>query len=123
MNEHQSLDRNEDRDQDDDQLRGATMNETIREVNGDPDMDLNNIRDIDDDIARQSRMGEGSSTGVEGTGKISGATGGRTSGAPDMDDQTAGGLGLNRDSRESSGNITPKTGMTGSDFDGQVANS
>lgn len=131
MKENESFNSNEDnrhsnedhRHSDDDQLRSSTMNEMIREVNGDPDMDLNNLRETNDDIAQQSRTGDRSHTGLEDTGSLSGATGGRNSGALDMDDQTAGGLELNRDSRESRGNLTPKTGTTGSDFDGQVTHS
>ncbi|HVG14275.1 MAG TPA: hypothetical protein VM935_04910 [Chitinophagaceae bacterium] len=124
MKENQPFDRNEEhKHEDDDQLRGSTMNEMIREVNGDPDMDLNELRDTNDDIAQDSHIGRDSHTNFESTGSISGATGGRTTGVQDMDDHVAGGRDLNRDSRESRGNLTPKAGTTGSDFDGQVAGS
>jgi hypothetical protein len=52
------------------------------------------------------------------------ASGVRSGGFTDMDDQTAGGAGLNNDTRTGAGsNITPKRGVSGSDYDGQVSTS
>lgn len=52
------------------------------------------------------------------------ASGVRSGGTTDMDDQTAGGAGLAAGERLGSGsNITTKRNVTGSDFDGQVKSS
>ena len=101
MKEHIRNDRdNDQRDRDDDQLRSNTMNETIREASGDPDADLNDMKDADDEFDRTGRIGS------ENYGDID-----RTSGTA--------GLDTGRVTRDLGSHRNTKTGLTGSEFDGQ----
>ncbi len=109
---------------DQDKLRDSTMNEMIREANGDPDMNLNELRDADQDASGDHASGLGGVVNSDRTQGMSynpnDASAVRSGGTTDMDDQTAGGAGLNTGARRGLGsNLTPKTGVTGSDFDGQ----
>jgi hypothetical protein len=116
---------NEQRHEDDDQLRGNTMNEAIREVSGNPDADLSKIGSGDQSYDETSRAGrteemQGSdlTRGVGYSPNDMSAT--RSGGTTDMDDQTAGGAGLNMgEIRGSGSNLTTRRTVTGSDFDGQ----
>ena len=112
----------DDNNEQDDQLRGNTMNETIREVNGDADIDLNSIREGDSESAGSAGM-----TGADLTGGTdwspNDASAVRSGGKADMDDQSARGAGLDSGNRGAGSNLAPKTGLTGSDFDGQNATS
>jgi hypothetical protein len=127
MKENKNRNRDHDRrhDEDDDQLRDNTMNETIREVRGDRDLNeiKNNRRDIDTDQTRSIDVGDTDLTqGVNYTPNDS--SGVRSGGLTDMDDQTAGGAGLNTGARKGSGShLRTKDGISGSDFDGQNATS
>ena len=115
------------RNNDEDQLRMNTTNETIREANGDPDMNLNDLK-ADDEI---DSVYDTRSEDPHHTDKTQGinynpndASGVRSGGTVDMDDQTTGGAGLDTGTRRGSGsNLTPKMGTTGSDFDGQNSTS
>lgn len=109
---------------DEDQLRPNTMNEVIREVSGDPDRDLN---DIKADARNTGGGGARGSGGAHDSDQSQGmsytpndTSGVRSGGITDMDDQTAGGVGLNTGVRKGLGShLKPKTGLTGSDYDGQ----
>ena len=128
MEDNRSTHRNDDQSHSDqDQLRSNTMNETIREVSGNPEMNLNDIRDSD-----QGHSGQEFSTGGAGNIDVTqgmsynpnDTSGVRSGGTVDMDDQTAGGAGLNTGTRPGLGsNLTPKMGTTGSDYDGQNSTS
>lgn len=99
-------------DEDDGQLRDNTMNETIRKVSG--DTDLNDARTTSEDID--------STQGVSYTPNDS--SGVKSGGITDMDDQTAGGAGLNTGARKGLGShLKTKDSISGSDFDGQNATS
>ena len=116
----------EQRNSDEEQLRMNTTNETIREVSGDPDMDLNDLKDDnadnDYDTSSRNRSGNDITRGV--SYDPNDASGIRSGGISDMDDQTTGGAGLNTGTRRGSGsNLTPKMGTTGSDYDGQNSTS
>ncbi len=110
---------------DQDKLRDSTMNEMIREANGDPDMNLNELRDdADQDINASHQTGSGGAHNSDLTQGMSynpnDTSGVRSGGTTDMDDQTSSGAGLNTGTRQGLGShLTPKTGTTGSDFDGQ----
>ena len=108
------------------QLRMNTTNETIREVSGDPDLDLNDLKDDnadrDYDSPSRDRSGNNITRGV--SYDPNDASGIRSGGISDMDDQTTRGAGLNTGTRSGSGsNLTPKMGTTGSDYDGQNSTS
>jgi hypothetical protein len=110
-----------------DQLRENTMNETIREVSGDADADINTLGS-----SNQTRVG-GLATGsddlhgsdlTQGMSYMPNDTSGvRSGGISDMDDQQAGGAGLSGHRSGSGAGLTEKSGMSGSDFDGQNATS
>ena len=130
-NDHRNRDQREDDDQrdvDQDKLRGNTMNETIREASGDPDMNLNNIReertgyDDTDDVDLRNAGNTDETKGM--SYNPNDASGVRSGGITDMDDQTAGGAGLNTGARKGLGSdLNTKKGISGSDFDGQNATS
>jgi len=116
----------EQRNSDEEQLRMNTTNETIREASGDRDMDLNELKgenaDSDYDTPSQNSYSNDVTQGV--SYDPNDASGVRSGGASDMDDQTTGGAGLNTGARRGSGsNLTPKMGTTGSDYDGQNSTS
>jgi hypothetical protein len=128
MEENRNLNRNNDQrrmDYNDDQLRPNTMNEAIREVSGNPDADLSKIggsgrQRIDSDRMSDSddHSSSGVTSGVDYNPNDMSAT--RSGGTTDMDDQTAGGAGLNSGERRGAGsNLTTRRTVTGSDFDGQ----
>jgi hypothetical protein len=116
----------EQRTGDEDQLRSSTMNETIREVNGDTNMDLNDLKDSDQVSKSSNQMGSGGSQDSDLTQGMSynpnDASAVRSGGTTDMDSQTSGGAGLNDGVRSGMGStLTTKRNVTGSDFDGQDA--
>jgi hypothetical protein len=119
--------RNEDERIDDDQLRDKTTNETIREVNGGRDTDLNNLKESDEesDIEDVGLGNTGDTDLTQGMGYTpNDASGIRSGGIADMDDQTAGGAGLNTGARKGVGShLNTKKGVSGSDYDGQDATS
>jgi hypothetical protein len=129
MEHNKSNDRNDDqRNADQDKIRSNTMNETIREVSGGPDMNLNGLRDsdqesdsiheLDTEVNRNTDVTQGMSYNPNDTSGV------RSGGTVDMDDQTAGGAGANTGTRRGLGsNLTPKMGTTGSDYDGQNSTS
>lgn len=109
-----------------DQLRDLTMNETIREVSGNADANLNNLTDADaGNTTASTAAGDTIGTGTHGanyTPQDMSAV--RSGGVADMDDQTASGAGEITGRRPGAGSdITQKLGTTGSDFDGQVSTS
>lgn len=109
-----------------DQIRPNTMNEVIREVNGDPDMNLNDVRASERSGTHERGSGGSNDSDLtQGSSYSPNDTSGvRSGGISDMDDQTAGGAGLNNDVRRGMGsNLTPKNGVTGSDYDGQTRTS
>lgn len=117
---------------DQDKLRGNTMNEIIRETSGDPDRNLNEVRDSDDNLRDELDSSERSARRVaHNTDQTQGmsynpndTSGVRSGGITDMDDQTSGGAGSNTGARKGLGShLRPKTGTTGSDYDGQNATS
>jgi hypothetical protein len=123
-------DRNDDlRNIDDDQSRPSTTNEIIREASGDRDLDLNDMRADDDRGIDTSREHHSASDhGIDETQGVSytpnDASGVRSGGITDMDDQTAGGAGLNTGVRKGLGShLNTKKGVSGSDYDGQNATS
>ncbi len=111
---------------DDGQAReNTTMNEMIRDVNGDPDMDLNKLKE-NTSVGRSSndRPDSYSAESSDLTGGVNynpnDASMQRSGGFADMDNQTDRGAGENTGGRLGSGsNLAPKRGVTGSDFDGQ----
>jgi hypothetical protein len=118
----------DERDLDQDKLRENTMNETIREVSGDPDTNLNEVRkegrefDDTDDINSRNTRNTDETRGV--SYDPNDASGVRSGGISDMDDQTAGGAGFNTGVRRGLGSdLNTKKGISGSDFDGQNATS
>jgi|SRR5687767_5509761 len=116
----------EQRNSEEEQLRMNTTNEAIREASGDPDMDLNELKDdeTDSDYETRSRTSYNSDITQGVSYNPNDASGVRSGGVSDMDDQTTGGAGLNTGTRKGSGsNLTPKTGVTGSDYDGQNSTS
>jgi hypothetical protein len=130
-NEYRSDRERDDRDErdiDQDKLRDNTMNETIREVQGDPDTNLNELRednrefDDDDHIRLRNARDTDQTQGV--SYNPNDASGVRSGGISDMDDQTAGGAGLNTGVTKGIGShLSTKKGISGSDFDGQNATS
>lgn len=112
-----------DNNEDDDQLRGNTMNETLREASGDPDMDLNELREDthspinqnDRDEYRNADLDQGISYTPNDASAV------RSGGISDMDDQTISGAGAASSRRGS--NLTSKKAVTGSDYDGQNSTS
>ena len=114
---------------DNDQLRENTMNESIREARGNSGTDLNNLRDnVTDEYESREERQSGAYSDVDQTRGMSytpnDASAVRSGGTTDMDDQTAGGAGLNNGVRRGAGsNLTTKKGVSGSDFDGQNATS
>jgi len=124
-NRNVNRDNNERRvEESDDQLRPNTMNEAIREVSGNPDADLSKLggsgrENVDSDRTSDSGGYSGSdATGVGYNPNDMSAT--RSGGTTDMDDQTAGGAGLNTGERRGAGsNLTTRRTVSGSDFDGQ----
>ena len=122
-NKNRKYDQDRRHDEDDDQLRDNTMNETIREVRGDRDLnDRENSRTHTDDSRSASAGDTDSTQGMSYTPNDS--SGVRSGGITDMDDQTAGGAGLNTGARKGSGShLKTKDGISGSDFDGQNATS
>ncbi|MDQ3845809.1 MAG: hypothetical protein M3342_17625 [Bacteroidota bacterium] len=125
--------RNERHDRDDDSLdhdpdRPKTTSEVIREVHGDPDMNLNELRNEDVEMSDNRNTGSGGALDVDQTQGMSwnpnDASAVRSGGTTDMDDQTAGGAGLNTGARKGLGShLTPKRDVTGSDYDGQDSTS
>ena len=128
MNEnHRNDDLNDQKSNDQDQLRDNTMNETIRAVSGNEDADLNKMTDAGLDT--DSSNGGATAT----TGNKDNTSGGanytpedpsavRSGGIIDMNDQTVSGAGSGITHRRGSGSgLAPKTGTTGSDYDGQSA--
>ena len=118
----------DERDLDQDKLRENTMNETIREVSGDADTNLNEVRkegrefDGTDDINLRNAGNTDETQGM--SYNPNDASGVRSGGITDMDDQTAGGAGLNTGVRQGLGShLNTKKGISGSDFDGQNATS
>jgi hypothetical protein len=121
-------DRDDLRNSDDDQLRPNTMNEAIREASGDPDADLSDLQDTtSSDMEGEGRRISGTSDvdQTQGVGYTpNDASGVRSGGITDMDDQTAGGAGLNTGARQGLGShLNTKKGVSGSDYDGQNATS
>lgn len=129
MEENRNVKRtDEQRNSDDDQLRGNTMNEAIREASGNPDADLSKIGASGQQPPSSRASSPEDLQGSDLTQGISynpnDMSGVRSGGITDMDDQTAGGAGLNAGERRGSGSsITTKRNVTGSDFDGQNASS
>jgi hypothetical protein len=124
MEENKNINSNDEHRSDDDQLRGNTMNEAIREASGNPDADLNEIgASSRHDVS--SRAGDMEDLyGSDPTRGISNnpndMSGVRSGGTTDIDDQTASGAGLAAGERPGSGsNLTTRRTVTGSDFDGQ----
>src|SRR5215204_2403195 len=121
MEENKNVRRNDETHHDDDQLRGNTMNEAIREASGNPDADLSQIsnseplsggsRALRDEDLQGSDMTQGMSYNPNDMSGV------RSGGTTDMDDQKAGGAGLNAGERSGGGShITTRQGVTGSDF-------
>jgi len=112
---------------DDGQAReNTTMNEMIRDVQGDPDTDLNALRQ--EASGNREQLNEGSDAYLGDRSDLSegvnynpnDASMQRSGGISDMDNQTSRGAGENTGGRLGSGsNLAPKRGVTGSDFDGQ----
>ena len=128
MEENRNLNRDNDQrrmDDNDDQLRPNTMNEAIREVSGNPDADLSKIGGSGRQRMDSDRMSDSddysSSDVTPGAGyNPNDMSATRSGGTTDMDDQTAGGAGLNSGERRGAGsNLTTRRTVTGSDFDGQ----
>ena len=110
------------RNSDDEQLRDHTMNETIREVTGNPETDLSRVaaanQQSDYNSARDDQDLQGSDRTQGVSYNPNDASAVRSGGTTDMDDQTAGGAGLAAGERGTS-NLTTRRTVTGSDFDGQ----
>lgn len=122
-NRNRKHDHEHSHDEDDDQLRDNTMNETIREVRGDRDLnDIENRRSRSNDTRSPDTGNTDITQGMSYTPNDSSAV--RSGGIADMDDQTAGGAGLNTGARKGSGShLKTKDSISGSDFDGQDATS
>lgn len=121
-NKHSHHSHESHRNSDDEQLRDQTMNETIREVSGDPNADLSHSDVSRDHTGHRTLRDEDEISGTDlsqGVGyNPNDASAVRSGGTTDMDDQTAGGAGLASGERGSS-NLTTRRTVTGSDFDGQ----
>ena len=125
MEDNKNINRADENRADDDQLRGNTMNEAIREVSGNPDADLSKIgASGPQDVSSRSGdtadlYGTDTTQGISNNPNDMSAT--RSGGTTDMDDQTAsGGTGLTTGVRPGGGtNLTTRRSVTGSDFDGQ----
>lgn len=120
--------RNDDlRDNNQDQLRGNTMNEQIREVGNNRDLSSDDRRDADTERNMEEGSEENTSANTTRRGMNytpQDMSGVRSGGITDMDDQAEGGAGSVSGRRLGAGsNITQKLGTTGSDFDGQVSTS
>lgn len=106
-----------------DQDDPMTTREVIREVQGDPDMNLNDLKDTDlqTGSSRESGAGAFNADRTQDLNYTPNDTSGvRSGGLSDMDDQAAGGAGHNSGFRHGMGSdLHPKKGVTGSDFDGQ----
>lgn len=127
MNNDKNYDSNRNEENNEDQLRPDTMNEVIREASGDPDADLNEIGSRHD-VNSNFQTGSGGSHGADLTQGMSydpnDASAVGSGGTTDMDNQTAGGAGLNTGIRSGMGSeVTTKRNVTGSDFDGQISTS
>lgn len=106
--------------EDDDQLRPNTMNEAIRAAHGDPDLDITPLNDEGTlGRARDDRDMQGSEPTQGMSYNPNDASGVRSGGFTDMDDQTSGGAGQAGERRGSGTDLTTRRGVTGSDFDGQ----
>ena len=128
MKENQRSGMDNQQDMQNDQLRGNTMNETIRDVSGDRnetlrDADMGSGRSYDygtqgSEETDNLRSDAGDMGGGQGVG------GGRSrenvAGTADMKDEQITGAGRDVRRRQGSGqNLAPKLGTTGSHFDGQ----
>ena len=108
-------DRNDDLRNDDDQLRPNTMNEQIREASGGRDINQNELTATDEEIANtgEERSHGTHDHGIDQTQGVSytpnDASGVRSGGVADMDDQTAGGAGLNTGVRKGLGSKVAST--------------
>lgn len=125
MDHNKHHDRNED-ERIDDQDEPKTANEIIREVNGDPDMNLNDLKRTGDDTISRAESDQLQDTGLsQGAGYTPNDTSAvRSGGTTDMDDQAAGGAGFISGVQHPSGSdLTPKRNVTGSDYDGQTSTS
>src|SRR5829696_2023587 len=119
MEENRNVNRNDEHiSSNDDQLRPNTMNEAIREVSGNPEADLSKISSASRPSGSEDLQGSDQTQGM--SFNPNDASGVRSGGTTDLDDQTAGGAGLSAGERLGSGtNITTRRSVTGSDFDGQ----
>jgi hypothetical protein len=99
------------------------MNETIREVTG--DRNLNNTENTRVNTEETRSAGASDMDLAQGTSYTpNDSSGVRSGGIADMDDQTASGAGLNTTTRKGSGSpLRTKDSVSGSDFDGQNAGS
>jgi hypothetical protein len=127
MEENNRNDRNDER-RTSEQDGPMTTREIIRDVNGDPDMNLNDLKEGGQGMSNNRESNTGNLQNTDTTQGMSwnpnDTSGVRSGGIADMDDQTAGGAGQNTGVRPGLGsNLTPKRGVTGSDFDGQDATS
>jgi len=113
----------EQRNNEEEQLRMNTANETIRKASGDPDMDLNDLKNEDNDYDTPSRASYRDDITQDVNYDPNDASGVRSGGISDMDDQTTRGAGNTGPRRGSGSNLTPKMGTTGSDYDGQNSTS
>ena len=113
----------EQRNNEEEQLRMNTANETIREASGDPDIDLNDLKNEDNDYDTRSRAYYRDDITQDVNYDPNDASGVRSGGISDMDDQTTRGAGNTGTRRGPGSNLTPKMGTTGSDYDGQNSTS
>ena len=115
----------------DDQDEPKTANEIIREVNGDPNMNLNDLKRTGgdssshftegDNVRRNDFMEDDDLTADAGYTPQDGS---RSVGIANVNDESAGGVGYNSGIRNSDdSNMAAKTNITGSDFDGQDTSS
>lgn len=107
----------------DNQLRPHTMNEVIREASGDPDTNLNALQDSSTGATHSHTSHPTDNTSGVGYSPND-ASGVQSGGISDMDHQggTGGHASLAAPGKFGS-SLEPKQGVTGSDFDGQVASS
>lgn len=106
---------------DEEQLRPETANEAIRETMGNANTDLSQVssgNNRHDDYARDTEDIQGSDVTQGMSLNPNDASAVRSGGTMDMDDQTAGGAGLNTGTRGSS-TLNTRNTVSGSDFDGQ----
>ncbi len=119
---------NEQKRAEEDQLRDKTMNETIRDVNNDRDIEQNEtLRNAEQGSGRSYDYGAEGSDNQRKRGGLNydqQDTSGTRGGTVDMDDQTVSGAGRATPGATGTGSgLAPKTGVTGSDYDGQNATS